>query len=313
MLFDELAEKWLDSIGERVRKTTLCTYRASLSRAMRYLEGKEIGDITGQDLRAMEDGLIQGGGSYQTARLLFNVVRLSLGYAVEEGLLSSNPAEGYTPDRGSYRQTEKTRAAAPMDVKSLIKSYPFLHPYHMPLELLYGAGLRTGEMLGLTWDHVDLKYGCIHVVRQLVRQDADRYRLMPLRSANLVRDVVIDNELKRKLSRWRSDQKMRGLLKRGEKDAFVCIETDGSPINYDRFVYTLRKQGVTPRFLRKAYEDQANETAAILKERLSMEEIGTLRRQMLLKRENVSSEKAFSLPLEGKVAADRLTDEVGIA
>ena len=126
MLFDELAEKWIDSIEERVRKTTLCTYRASLSRAMRYLEGKEIGDITGQDLRAMEDGLIQGGGSYQTARLLFNVVRLSLGYAVEEGLLSSNPAERYTPDRGSYRQTEKTRAAAPMDVTSLIKSYPFL-------------------------------------------------------------------------------------------------------------------------------------------------------------------------------------------
>ena len=43
MLFDELAEKWIDSIEERVRKTTLCTYRASLSRAMRYLEGKEIG------------------------------------------------------------------------------------------------------------------------------------------------------------------------------------------------------------------------------------------------------------------------------
>ena len=281
MLFDELAEKWIDSIGERVRKTTLCTYRASLSRAMRYLEGKEIGDITGQDLRAMEDGLIQGGGSYQTARLLFNVVRLSLGYAVEEGLLSTNPAERYTPERGSYRQTEKTQAAAPMDVTSLIKSYPFLHPYHMPLELLYGAGLRTGEMLGLTWDHVDLKYGCIHVVRQLVRQDANRYRLMPLRSANLVRDVVIDNELKRKLARWRSDQKMRGILKRNEKDALVCIETDGSPINYGRFTYALRKKGFTPQSLRRAYEENARAVTSLLQEKLSIGEIRLLQEAAL--------------------------------
>ena len=312
MFLGELAEVWLDSIRESVRETTLASYRVAVKRAVRYLGGKDIQDITEQDLRDTETRLVANGDSYQTARMMFNVLRLSLDCAVKEGRLSANPAKYYTPDKGSYRKAKETRAVSAPDAERIIKQYPFLHPYHMPLMLLYGAGLRTGEMLGLTWDHVDLKYGCIHIVRQLVHRKGGRYGFTPLRSASLVRDVVIDGRLKSQLSRWRSDQKMRGLLKRGEKDAFVCIETDGSPINYDRFVYTLRKQGVTPRFLRKAYEDQANETAAILKERLSMEEIGILRRQML-RRENGTSEEAFSLPLEGKVAADRLTDKVGIA
>ena len=100
------------------------------------------------------------------------------------------------------RQTQKN-ALKPSDFKGMLYNY---------LMLLYGAGLRTGEMLGLTWDHVDLKYGCIHIVRQLVHRKGGRYGFTPLRSASLVCDVVIDGRLKSQLSRWRSDQKMRGLL-----------------------------------------------------------------------------------------------------
>ena len=75
----------------------------------------------------------------------------------------------------------------------------------------------------------------------------------------------------------------------------------------------MRKEGFTPQSIRKLYEDKASETAAILKEGFSMEEIRILRTQILLRRESGASKEAFSLPLEGKVAAERLTDEVGIA
>ncbi|MBQ9616514.1 MAG: hypothetical protein IJR38_09300, partial [Selenomonadaceae bacterium] len=54
-----------------------------------------------------------------------------------------------------------------------------------------------------------------------------------------------------------------------------------SPINYNRFVYMMRKEGFTPQSIRKLYEDKASETAAILKERLSMEEIRLLQEAAL--------------------------------
>ena len=43
----------------------------------------------------------------------------------------------------------------------------------------------------------------------------------------------------------------------------------------------MRKEGFTPQSIRKLYEDKASETAAILKERLSLREIGYLRAQLL--------------------------------
>ena len=75
----------------------------------------------------------------------------------------------------------------------------------------------------------------------------------------------------------------------------------------------MRKEGFTPQSIRKLYEDKVREAVAILKERFSLKEIGILQTQIPLRRENGTSEEAFSLPLEGKVAAERLTDEVGIA
>ena len=75
----------------------------------------------------------------------------------------------------------------------------------------------------------------------------------------------------------------------------------------------MRKEGFTPQSIRKLYEDKAREVVAILKERLSLKEIGILQTQIPLRRENGTSEEAFGLPLEGKVSAERLTDEVGIA
>ena len=279
MMLDRLMEVWLDSARERLRESTIGAYRVTISRAVRYLGMREIESLSETDLKEAEQRLVANGDSYQTSRMMFNVIRLSLDYAVEQGMISVNPAKGYSPSKELYRKTKRTKAASTGDVERLLKKYKFLHPYHMPILLLYEAGLRSGEMLGLTWEHVDLKKSTLHVGRQLVQSTGSGYKFTPLRAESLVRDIRIDGKLKKQLARWRRDQKSRGLLRK--KDSFVCIETDGSPINYQRFVYMMRKEGFTPQSLRKFYEDKANETVTILKERLSLAEIGYLREQLL--------------------------------
>ena len=279
MVLERLMAVWLDRAREHLRESTVVSYRNAVARAVRYLGQKEIGELSEADLRDAERQLAAGGSSYQTARLMFNVSRPSLDYAVEQGMLSANPAKGYSPNKDLYRKTEGTKAVSAGDVERLLKKYKFLHPYHMPILLLYGAGLRSGEALGLTWDYVNFKQNTLHVVRQLAQSTGDGYKFTPLRADSLVRDIRIDKKLKEQLARWRRDQKSRGLLKK--KDSFVCIETDGSPINYHRFVYRMRKEGFTPQSLRKFHEDRASETATILKEKLSIEELRLLQEAAL--------------------------------
>ena len=279
MTLESLIQNWLDSAGGRLRESTVVSYRTAAARAVRYLGQKELEALSEADLETAERQLAASGDSYQTARLMFNVLRLSLDYAVGQGLLAVNPAKRYALRKDLYRQTKGTKAASVGDVERLLKKYKFLHPYHMPILLLYEAGLRSGEMMGLTWEYVDFKQNTLHIVRQLNQSVGSRSRFMPLRAESLARDICIDSKLKEQLVRWRRDQKSRGLLKK--KDSFVCIETDGSPINYNRFVYMMRKEGFTPQSIRKLYEDKASETAAILKERLSMEEIRLLQEAAL--------------------------------
>ena len=279
MTLESLIQNWLDSAGGRLRESTVVSYRTAAARAVRYLGQKELEALSEADLETAERQLAANGDSYQTARLMFNVLRLSLDYAAEQGLLAVNPAKRYALRKDLYRQTKGTKAASVGDVERLLKKYKFLHPYHMPILLLYEAGLRSGEMMGLTWEYVDFKQNTLHIVRQLTQSVGSRSRFMPLRAESLARDICIDSKLKEQLVRWRRDQKSRGLLKK--KDSFVCIETDGSPINYNRFTYMMRKEGFTPQSIRKLYEDKASETAAILKERLSMEEIRLLQEAAL--------------------------------
>ena len=279
MTLESLIKNWLDSAGGRLRESTVVSYRTAAARAVKYLGQKELEALSEADLETAERQLAASGDSYQTARLMFNVLRLSLDYAAGQGLLAVNPAKRYALRKDLYRQTKGTKAASVGDVERLLKKYKFLHPYHMPILLLYEAGLRSGEMMGLTWEYVDFKQNTLHIVRQLTQSVGSRSRFMPLRAESLARDICIDSKLKEQLVRWRRDQKSRGLLKK--KDSFVCIETDGSPINYNRFVYMMRKEGFTPQSIRKLYEDKASETAAILKERLSMEEIRLLQEAAL--------------------------------
>ena len=279
MVLERLMDSWLDSAKKHLRESTVVSYRIAVARAVRYLGTRELASLSEADFKDAEQQMVANGDSYQTARMMFNVIRLSLDYAVEQGMLSVNPAKGYSPNKELYRKTKGPKAASTGDVKRLLKKYKFLHPYHMPILLLYEAGLRSGEMMGLTWEYVDFKQNTLHIVRQLTQSVGSRSRFMPLRAESLARDICIDSKLKEQLVRWRRDQKSRGLLKK--KDSFVCIETDGSPINYNRFTYMMRKEGFTPQSIRKLYEDKASETAAILKERLSLREIGYLRAQLL--------------------------------
>ena len=96
MFFTRLAELWMESIEGQVRGTTVRSYRFAISHAAKYLGEQELGTITAESLGRLEEKLQGEQKSYRSVRLIFNAVRLALGYAEEQGMIPSNPARHYT-------------------------------------------------------------------------------------------------------------------------------------------------------------------------------------------------------------------------
>ena len=280
MRFKTLAALWMKSIEGHVRNTTVKSYRFAIGNALRYLGEKKLGAITAKNLDELEQGLREEKKSYRSVRLIFNAVRLALGYAKERGEISSNPAWHYAIRKENYEPDREKKPAAHADIEELLEAYPSGHPYRIPILLMCGAGLRRGEARGLTWDHVDLEKGKLHVIRQLLYRGKEDYEFSPLRSKSLIRDVVLSKQLREELTKWKGYQKANGVFQE-EKDAFVCSYDDGKPSCDNRFMEELRKKGFRTGSLQQAYEAQVDTMVDSLISKLSLSEIGFLRDRLL--------------------------------
>ncbi len=65
--------------------------------------------------------------------------------------------------------TEEKRVLTREEFNQIIERYPKGHHYHIPLMIGFYTGLRIGEVLGLTWDDINLNEGYIHVNKIVYR------------------------------------------------------------------------------------------------------------------------------------------------
>jgi len=177
VLFKEWAKTYLELDGVK----TLRTHQERIERFERQLipffGSKLLTDITPQDIekyraqRRKRDGVTPA--SLQTVNNDHIVLKHCLNTAVRRGLLQSNPAAKVPlPDPNNSRDRVLTD-------DEWTRLYDAAKPHLKPVLLLaYQLGQRLSEILGLTWDRVDLKRGFV----QLRSQDTKtkKPRLIPM-------------------------------------------------------------------------------------------------------------------------------------
>ena len=161
-------------------------------------------DVTAM-MRAMADGKLGSRPlSPQTQNQARKVLSKALRRAQQEGIVTRNAAslaDAPRLPRAEARSMTKDQAAAllrALDGKRMGVAYI----------LQLALGLRRGEVLGLTWEHLDLdgEPPVARIRRQLRRFDDGGLVLADLKTPQSRRDLVIPTPLLPALRAWRSTQ-----------------------------------------------------------------------------------------------------------
>ena len=181
----EWLRSWLGSLREsgRVRPRTLDHYAMIAERHIIPALGRHrLERLTASQVQAWLDA---DTGSAQTIHHHRAVLRRALNIAVRRQIIPANPAIAVEVPRVSEFEGEPLT----IDEARALLTVPGRWAPLWRLALL--TGLRQGELLGLTWDDVDLERGRLMVTAQLQRRNGAWVRVAP-KAARRLTTVALD-------------------------------------------------------------------------------------------------------------------------
>ena len=119
--------------------------------------------------------------SAKTIKNIHGVLHKALSQAVMIGYIRSNPADACTLARIVQKDIKPLDEDATASFLEAIKG----HPYETVFLVTLFTGMRQGEVLGLTWDCVDLDSGIITINKQIQKETGGGsvYHLVPTKNS----------------------------------------------------------------------------------------------------------------------------------
>ena len=203
---DFLAE-WLSRKSMEVRAKTLESYRCIIARINRCIGDSIVQRIRPRDIDLMMCRLAESGLSHGTLAITLGLMKEAFGYAVYPAeILQTNPVLFIKVPRNAPRKVIERNILSGEKMNELMEAFPFGHPCHMPILIAYHTGMRLGEVLGLSWDCIDMENGIISVKRQIFYTKKTGYSFGPPKTRTSVRDIMAGKELLLLLKRWKAAQ-----------------------------------------------------------------------------------------------------------
>ncbi len=251
---------------------TVANYSIDLAQFLEYVIARgatSMQDVDSRMIRSFLRDLVGYGYAKTSAARKLSTIRSFCSFLVERRELAVDPSASVPGPRLPGRLP---RALSREDAKRLVESIPDdAHAVRdaAVLELLYGCGLRIAEVVGLSWDAVDLPERWLRVLGK-----GDKERMVPMG-----RYAV------RSLERWKLEI---GASRKIAGDGPVFPGKGSNPLTVrtvarivDKAALKAGIPGVTPHVLRHSYATHMLEGGAsirVLQELLGHESIVTTQR-----------------------------------
>lgn len=195
----QVLEMFLAENRDALEYNTRLTYCNAL-KAFKDIADIKLTDIDHADIVSCLSEMTLSASTKQVYASKLNTV---LKYAINPcRILARNPADGIKLKKD--KREKRIAVLSPADFEKLldfVKGKNYVN--YVKIAIAGYAGLRYGEILGLTWDAVDLKNGEISVRAQLSLVGKNRYKIKPVKSMNGYRTVPIPLDLIKILREYR--------------------------------------------------------------------------------------------------------------
>lgn len=165
--FESYSATFLHRIQHTRKHTTHADYRKIVDRdLLPVFRGLDLQDLTREKVKDLAMGCLQKGQSPKTVQNIIRCLSSLLSHAVEDALLTVNPALKPGKFLPKISKRRKVNPFTREEVSLLLATAKDKLPRYYPLFLCaVRTGMRMGELLALQWDDIDWQSRFIEVQR----------------------------------------------------------------------------------------------------------------------------------------------------
>lgn len=203
MTVEDYMNYWYRDFCEiHLSPTTYESYRRNLDKyILKELGAIKLDNLSPIHLQNFYNNCLKKGLSKTTVKYIHRIIHSGLSQAIKWQLLSKNVANNVEPPKpDKYQANFLDKNEISLLITLLKGTYIYI-----PVMIAIATGMRRGEILGLTWENINLRKKTINVVQAVYQLNGELLTLPP-KTDNSIRVIGIPRKLVRILKRHKKQQ-----------------------------------------------------------------------------------------------------------
>lgn len=212
MSYSDYLDYWVDNYCKReLAYNTIVTYETLIRL---YIKPKigiyRLADINSVTLtKFTEDLVYEHDFSRDYYKNIIKVVKSSFSYAIEHGILKYDPSSKTKLPRKNYRSSRKRHVFSQEEIDMVLERFKDNRAFTCAFLTACYTGMRTGEILALTWNDINFDEGFIsikHSVYDKPKDSLGRWYMGETKTKTGTRTIPLGDTLKETLLNYKKYQ-----------------------------------------------------------------------------------------------------------